>query len=118
MKIDKQGTVHIDSAIVGELTYGALHSLNNLLQGIVGLAELLDCNPNLPADAKSDSNAILELAQNASDLVKKIKQASRIEPAKPEKAVVEAVPEVEVLFHQRDLTDQAGLAAGALSLAA
>ena len=96
MKIDKQGTVHIDSAVVGELTYGALHSLNNLLQGIVGLSELLDCNSNLPADAKSDSKAILELAQNASDLVKKIKQASRVEAVEPEETVVKVSPEVEV----------------------
>ena len=54
MKIDKRGPEYIDSAVVGELTHGDLHSLNNLLQGIIGLSELLNCNPDLPADARTD----------------------------------------------------------------
>jgi len=96
MKIDKRKTVYIDSAVVGELTHGDLHSLNNLLQGIIGLSELLNCNFDLPADARTDSKAILELAQNASDLIKKIRQASRVEDAESETRVVEVTPDVEV----------------------
>ena len=96
MKIDKRGTEYIDSAVVGELTHGDLHSLNNLLQGIIGLSELLNCNPDLPADARTDSNAILEMAQNASDLIKKIRQASRVEDAKSEIRAVEVTPDVDV----------------------
>ena len=96
MKTNKRKTVHIDSAVVGELTHGDLHSFNNLLQGIIGLSELLNCNPDLPADARTDSNAILEMAQNASDLIKKIRQASRVEDAKSEIRAVEVTPDVDV----------------------
>lgn len=96
MKIDKRGPEHIDSAIVGELTHDDLHSFNNLLQGIIGLSELLNCNPDLPPDARTDSKVILEMAQNASDLIKKIRQASQVEDAESETRVVEVTPDVEV----------------------
>jgi CheY-like chemotaxis protein len=96
MKINKRGPEYIDSAVVGELTHGNLHSLNNLLQGIIGLSELLNCNPDLPADARTDSKVILEMAQNASDLIKKIRQASQVEDAESETRVVEVIPDVEV----------------------
>ncbi|MCK5301640.1 MAG: response regulator [Candidatus Thorarchaeota archaeon] len=96
MKIDKRGPEHIDSAIVGELTHDDLHSFNNLLQGIIGLSELLNCNPDLPPDARTDSKVILEMAQNASDLIKRIRQASRVEDAESETRVVEVTPDVEV----------------------
>lgn len=96
MKIDKRGPERIDSAIVGELTHDDLHSFNNLLQGIIGLSELLNCNPDLPPDARTDSKVILEMAQNASDLIKRIRQASRVEDAESETRVVEVTPDVEV----------------------
>ena len=96
MKINKRGPEYIDSAVVGELTHGNLHSLNNLLQGSIGLSELLNCNPDLPADARTDSKVILEMAQNASDLIKKIRQASQVEDAESETRVVEVIPDVEV----------------------
>lgn len=96
MKINKRGPEYIDSAVVGELTHGNLHSLNNLLQGIIGLSELLNYNPDLPADARTDSKVILEMAQNASDLIKKIRQASQVEDAESETRVVEVIPDVEV----------------------
>ena len=55
----------IDATVVGELTSGSLHTLNNLLQGIIGSAELLYSDPKLQIDAKQDAKTILELAQDA-----------------------------------------------------
>jgi CheY-like chemotaxis protein len=80
-----------DSTVVGELTSGALHSLNNLLQGIVGLSELLNSNQNLPEDAKMDAQAILEIAEDASELIRKMRESRRAAVA-PAVEVSEPVP--------------------------
>lgn len=85
----------IDSIVVGELTSGSLHTLNNILQGIIGTAELLQSNPELTIDARMDSKAILDLAQDASFLVKKMKREG--------KAVV-----IEQVTDTRDVTHKAG----------
>jgi CheY-like chemotaxis protein len=72
MGIDKK-----DTSIVVELSSGALHSLNNLLQGIMGLAELLSSNPNLPDDAKMDAQGILEIAEDASKQIRKLRESTK-----------------------------------------
>ncbi|TFH07767.1 MAG: response regulator [Candidatus Thorarchaeota archaeon] len=79
-----------DSVVIGELTSGSLHKLNNLLQGIVGLSELLNSNPDLPEEAKSDAQAILDIAEDASALIRKIREASR--------ATVTPAPEVSEII--------------------
>ena len=90
------GTDKFDSVIVGELTSGSLHKLNNLMQGIVGLAELLNSNPDLPEDAKLDAKSILDIAGDASELVKKIKGAAKAVAAKkPTPVAVKPVPVIE-----------------------
>jgi CheY-like chemotaxis protein len=80
-----------DSTVIGELTSGHLHKLNNFLQGIVGLSELLNSNPNLPEDAKMDVQAILEISENASDLIRKMRESRRA-AAKPSEVVSEITP--------------------------
>jgi CheY-like chemotaxis protein len=79
-------TSKIHKAIAGELTYGVLHSLNNLLQGIVGLSEILGSYPNLPKEAKLDIKAISDLAHEASVQVKHIHEATSL-PLEPERVV-------------------------------
>jgi CheY-like chemotaxis protein len=71
------GTDKKDTSIVVELSSGALHSLNNLLQGIMGLAELLSSNPNLPEDAKMDAQGILEIAEDASKQIRKLRESTK-----------------------------------------
>ncbi len=77
MAPEKQDAQKSYSTVVGELTSGDLHSLNNFLQGIVGLSELLHSNPNLPHDAKMDAQAILGIAEDASDLIRKMRDARK-----------------------------------------
>jgi CheY-like chemotaxis protein len=93
-----------DSAVVGEITSGALHSLNNLMQGIVGLAELLGKNSKLPEDARMDAKAILEIANDASELIKKMRESTRA--AGSLKAVEEisvVQPEVATGLHRKNV---------------
>jgi CheY-like chemotaxis protein len=58
-----------DDAVVGKLTAGILHEFNNLLQGIIGLAEMLEGDENLPEKSKIGVNAIRRLGQNATTLI-------------------------------------------------
>ncbi len=69
------------STVVGELTSGDIHTLNNLLQGIVGLSELLLSNPSLPHDAKMDAQVILGIAEDASELIRKMPDARKGTPS-------------------------------------
>jgi len=71
------GTEKKDAMVVGELTAGALHALNNLMQGIVGLAELLNSNPNLPEDARMDAQGILQIAEDASTQIRKLRESTK-----------------------------------------
>jgi len=58
-----------DDAVLGELTAGVLHEFNNLLQGIIGLAEMLEGDENLPEKSKIGVKAIRRLGQNATTLI-------------------------------------------------
>jgi CheY-like chemotaxis protein len=61
-----------DSTIIGHITGGVLHDFNNVLQGIIGLAEMLDADPSVPEKAKISMKAIRRLGENATLLVQKI----------------------------------------------
>jgi CheY-like chemotaxis protein len=61
-----------DTSIVGHMTSGTLHDFNNVLQGIIGLAEMLDADPSVPEKAKIGMKAIRRLGQNATQLVKSL----------------------------------------------
>jgi len=61
-----------DSSIVGHITGGVLHDFNNVLQGIIGLAEMLDADPSVPEKAKISMKAIRRLGQNATQIVQKL----------------------------------------------
>jgi CheY-like chemotaxis protein len=61
-----------DTSIVGHITSGTLHDFNNVLQGIIGLAEMLDADPSVPEKAKTGMKAIRRLGQNATQLVRSL----------------------------------------------
>lgn len=61
-----------DSSIVGQITGGVLHEFNNVLQGIIGLAEMVDADPSVPEKLKISMKAIRRLAQNATQIVQSL----------------------------------------------
>ena len=93
------GTEKNDAAIVGELTAGALHKLNNLLQGIVGLAELLNSNPGLPEDARMDAQGILKIAEDATTQIRKLRESTKKTAA--QRTVITEVSKPESPTHTR-----------------
>jgi signal transduction histidine kinase len=70
-----------DSSIVGQITGRVLHEFNNVLQGIIGLAEMVDADPSVPEKAKISMKAIHRLVQNATQIVQNLgdeSQASKL----------------------------------------
>jgi CheY-like chemotaxis protein len=67
-----------DSSIVGQITGGVLHEFNNVLQGIIGLAEMVDADPSVPEKAKISMKAIRRLAQNATQIVQSLGDESKV----------------------------------------
>jgi hypothetical protein len=47
-----------DSSIGGQITAGVLHKFNNVLQGIIDLAEMVDADPSVPEKSKISMKAI------------------------------------------------------------
>ena len=66
-----------DSSLAGHITIGVLHEFNNVLQGIIGLAEMLDADPSIPHKAKIITKAIRRLGQNASQMVQSFGESDR-----------------------------------------
>ncbi|MCJ7817305.1 MAG: response regulator [Candidatus Thorarchaeota archaeon] len=85
-----------DSSIVGHITTGVLHDFNNILQGIIGLAEMLDADPSVPEKAKISMKAIRRLGENATQLIQKIgteEQLPELETKSAEPIIMDVVSE-------------------------
>ena len=72
MGTDEKKQEKRDSSIIGEMTGSHLHEFNNVLQGIIGLAEMLDADPSLPEKARVGMKAIRRLGQNATKMVQSL----------------------------------------------
>lgn len=67
---------------IGTMTGKLAHDFRNFLGPVIGCAELLAQNEQLPAEAKQDAEMILEYAEKASDLTKQMSRISRQEKEK------------------------------------
>lgn len=69
---------------VGQLTAGVAHDFNNLMQGIVGNAELLDDEIQDRPDAQDYVNTILRITRHGADLVRHMLSFSRQQLLRPQ----------------------------------
>ena len=102
MNSEKSDFTKDDSAVIGEVTSGSLHSLKNYLQGIIGLAEILDANPDLPKESRMDIKVILDIAEDATKLVNQMRAVVK----KKEIPVIDSssIQKVEVTARKRSDT--------------
>jgi two-component system NtrC family sensor kinase len=68
-------------AAVGQLVSGVAHEVNNPLTAIMGFADLLMENPDLPENAQKDLKVILEEAQRTKEIVQNLLSFARQSPA-------------------------------------
>ena len=92
-------------AAVGVLVSGVAHELNNPLQAILGTAELLERQPNLPADALEEVALIKTQSSRAREIIRNLSRFSSQQPGPPALVdLCEVIAEVAQL-RRRNLAD-------------
>lgn len=92
-------------AAVGQLAAGVAHDFNNLLTGIIGFAEMLQLDPELPAQMRPDLEAIIREGQRGARLVRQILDFSRQSLFMPQPVDLRAFVKQMVDFWRRTIPE-------------
>lgn len=78
-------------AAVGELVSGVAHEVNNPLTAVLGFADLLMDNPDIPENARKDLRVILQEAQRTKQIVQNLLSFARQMPPQRKPVQINAI---------------------------
>jgi len=78
-------------AAVGQLVSGVAHEVNNPLTAILGFADLLSEQPDMPEDARRDLQVIIQEAQRTKQIVQNLLSFARQMPAQRQPVQLNAI---------------------------
>ncbi|MBM3182606.1 MAG: response regulator, partial [Chloroflexi bacterium] len=85
-KLEQKAQLASRLASVGELAAGIAHEINNPLTSVIGYAQLLSGEENIPDDMRKDLKAIIEGANRVAGIVKRLLTFAR--QTKPQQTLV------------------------------
>lgn len=96
---------HERLAAIGQLAAGVAHDFNNLLTGIIGFAELLRHDPELPEKMREDVDSISQEGRRGAALIRQILDFSRTSLSAPRPLDLRVWLEELVRFWERTLPE-------------
>lgn len=94
-------------AAVGQLVSGVAHEVNNPLTAIMGFADLLMENPDLPESAAKDLKVILDEAQRTKEIVQNLLSFARQSPVqRPQPILINQVLHKTVALRLYDFSNR------------